>query len=250
MTGPRNRRRLTVRTGETAQCEVVPTLLTQTRRGAASGPGALCSEQFSTSSRSAHATTPGRLSVRRPATSGSRPAAGTYAPRNVRLSAGDVAFLPRGSIHGMSDTPDRPLEGLPAALLGTDALVGRVSRHAFPDAGPAVDDTFLLCGAYRLERDAMHPFLRGLPDFVHISARPGRHTELSAAVDLLSADTIEDRPGADAALPALLDLVLLYALRVWLEAQCPQESGGWCAALKDPAVGAALDRLHRDPAHS
>ncbi|MEV5432780.1 AraC family transcriptional regulator [Streptomyces sp. NPDC052701] len=168
----------------------------------------------------------------------------------VRMSAGDVVFLPHGSVHGMSSTPDCPLEDLLPALSMTDALVGRVNRHTLPDIAPALDDTLLLCGAYRLRRDVVHPFLRGMPEFLHIPTHRVQHTELHAVIDLLGINTVEDRPGADAALPALLDLLLVYALRIWLEAQCPEESGGWCAALKDPAVGAALDRMHRDPARS
>ncbi|WP_031070851.1 AraC family transcriptional regulator, partial [Streptomyces sp. NRRL S-118] len=167
--------------------------------------------------------------------------------RPVRMSAGDVVFLPNGSTHGMSDTPDRPLEGLPPLSPEGDGPVGGVSHHTHAGRPPAADDTILLCGAYRLGSGTVHPFLRGLPDVIHLPSEPGRHSELRAVVDLLSADTIEDRPGADAALPALLDLLLVYALRVWLEAQCPEASGGWCAALKDPAIGTALDRMHRDP---
>ncbi|MEU6687299.1 AraC family transcriptional regulator [Streptomyces sp. NPDC046832] len=171
--------------------------------------------------------------------------------RPARMSAGDVVLLAHGSVHGMSDTPDRPLEALPPAPAQTDTLVGRVTHPTLAHPGRSLDDTLLLCGAYRLRRGAVHPFLRGLPDVVHIPAELGRrHGELSAVLGLLGTDTLEDRPGAQATLPALLDLLLVYALRVWLEAQCPQEAGGWCAALKDPAVGAALDRLHRDPARA
>ncbi len=89
-----------------------------------------------------------------------------------------------------------------------------------------------------------------LPEVIHLPARLDRHAQLRSAVELLSSDARQDRPGTDVALPALLDLLIVYTLRSWLEEQCPEEAGGWCAALKDPAVAAALDRIHRDPAHS
>ncbi|MEW2615388.1 AraC family transcriptional regulator [Streptomyces sp. NPDC047880] len=168
----------------------------------------------------------------------------------VRLTAGDVVLLPHGVVHGMSDSPDRTVDQLPPDLTttGPTSLMTEIGAE-LAQADDADDHTLLLCGAYRLDRGVVHPFLRNLPEVIHLPARLGRHASLHATIDLLSSDVTEGRPGADVALPALLDLLLVHALRAWLEEQCPQEAGGWCAALKDPAVAAALDRIHRDPAH-
>ncbi|MEV4441214.1 AraC family transcriptional regulator [Streptomyces sp. NPDC049577] len=165
----------------------------------------------------------------------------------LRLTTGDVVFLPHGAAHGVSDNPDRTLDQLPRDRTETHGpdLVTDVG-----DEEPAGDQTLLLCGAYRLNRDVVHPFLRSLPQVIHLPASPDRHAQLRSAVELLSHDAVRDRAGSDAALPALLDLLIVYALRAWLEQQCPVENGGWCAALRDPAVAAALDRMHRDPARS
>ncbi|MFE6200311.1 AraC family transcriptional regulator [Streptomyces sp. NPDC057838] len=165
----------------------------------------------------------------------------------VWLTAGDVVFLPHGAAHGMSDSPDRTVDRLPPEPAPEEAASPLTGAGLAP-ADDTGDHTLLLCGAYRLDRGVVHPFLRDLPDVIHLPARLGRHAELRAAVELLGSDVAEVRPGADAALPALLDLLLVYALRAWLEEQCPREAGGWCAALKDPAVATALDRMHREPA--
>ncbi|MFC8920672.1 AraC family transcriptional regulator [Streptomyces sp. NPDC057116] len=168
----------------------------------------------------------------------------------VWLTAGDVVLLPHGVVHGMSDSPDRGVDQLPQdpQAAGPAPLVTDIGAE-LARADDAGDHTLLLCGAYRLDRGVVHPFLRNLPDVVHLPARLGRHASLRAVVDLLGGDISEARPGADVALPALLDLLLVHSLRAWLEEQCPEEAGGWCAALKDPAVASALDRVHRDPAH-
>ncbi|MFD4676624.1 AraC family transcriptional regulator [Lentzea sp. NPDC058450] len=156
----------------------------------------------------------------------------------VRLDAGDVVFLPHGAEHGLSDHPDRTVAELPPA---------RDEDHA-PDDPDA--HTHLVCGAYRLDRGQAHPFLRALPEVVHLRARPGRHPALRAAVDLIGADVVEREPGAGAALPALLDLLLVYLLRAWLEEESLRVPGaGWCAAFTDPVVATALRHMHRTPAH-
>jgi AraC-like DNA-binding protein len=106
-----------------------------------------------------------------------------------------------------------------------------------------------LCGAYQLDPARAHPLLTGLPEIVHLPARPGHRPELRAAVDLLGGELGQRRPGADAIVPALLDTLLLYILRAWLEEQSAHGTGtGWAAALRDPAITAALDSIHRDPA--
>jgi AraC-like DNA-binding protein len=129
----------------------------------------------------------------------------------IVLGPGDVAFLPRGSAHG--------LDG---------------------------ERVVMLCGAYLLDGSAPHPLLDDLPDVVHLPARVGRHEELRAAVGLLGAELDRDgRPGADAVLPTLLDLLLLYVLRAWFE---DHHDTGWAAALHDPAVHAALRAIHANPA--
>jgi transcriptional regulator GlxA family with amidase domain len=47
---------------------------------------------------------------------------------------------------------------------------------------------------------------------------------------------------------ALLDLLLLYMLRAWFEEMSAASPAGWPAALADPAVSAALEAMHAEPA--
>ncbi|MFF5477687.1 AraC family transcriptional regulator [Streptomyces sp. NPDC012935] len=162
------------------------------------------------------------------------------------LTAGDVVFLPHGAMHGVSSDPNQA----PALLPPEADLERRDVVASDPGAGPGTGGAVLLCGAYRLDRGQVHPFLRALPEVIHIPAGPGRHPALRAAVDLLGADVREPRPGADAALPALLDLLLVYVLRAWLDEETSRSpSAGWCAALTDPAIAAALNHIHRHTAH-
>lgn len=156
----------------------------------------------------------------------------------VQLSAGDVVLLPRGAVHGLAGSPDRGINALPPDSEGPDGGDGD------EDAGCAT----LLCGAYRLDHTQVHPFLRSLPEVIHLPAQLGHHPALRSAVDLLAADLSDPQPGADAARPALLDLLLVYVLRAWLREEAARQPGaGWQAALDDPAVAAALQQMHAAP---
>ncbi|MEZ0089195.1 AraC-like DNA-binding protein [Streptacidiphilus sp. EB129] len=107
----------------------------------------------------------------------------------------------------------------------------------------------MLCGAYELDASRTHPLLLTLPDLIHLPAHAGHRPELGAAVALLAAEVEHPRLGTDAAVPALLDTLLLYILRLWFNEQPSRGSTtGWAAALNDPPVTAALHAIHRAPA--
>lgn len=169
----------------------------------------------------------------------------------LRLAAGDVVLLPHGVRHGLSDRPCANLDDLPpdhSTDSGADASRGIRRDRGHSDGGPDVDGAHLLCGAYRLERGHAHPFLRSLPDVVYLPARPGDRSAVRVAVDLLCADLAERGPGSAAALPALMDLILVYLLRAWLGEQAQRgPEAGWAAALNDAALAAALHQMHRHP---
>jgi AraC-like DNA-binding protein len=106
----------------------------------------------------------------------------------------------------------------------------------------------MLCGAYLLDRSRAHPLLGDLPEVIHLPARVGHHPGLRAAVDLLGGELEQPRPGGDAMLPALLDVLLLHILRAWFDEQSAHGAAtGWAAALRDPAVAAGLRAIHGDP---
>ncbi|MBD0695116.1 AraC family transcriptional regulator [Streptomyces sp. CBMA123] len=166
----------------------------------------------------------------------------------VRLDTGDVLFLPHGSGHTLADSPataaTAPVCSPDDAESPGPYASDSVDRHG--QGGPA---TVVLCGAYRLDPSRTHPLLLTLPELIHLPADPGRHPELHAAVRLLAAEVGNPRLGTSATVPALLDTLLMYILRIWLAEQPARDNiTGWAAALNDPAVTAALHAVHRDPA--
>ena len=154
----------------------------------------------------------------------------------VALAAGDVVFMPRGADHGLADRAGTPLTE--TAHPGEPRVID----------GPGARST-LLCGAYDIGRAHVHPLLAELPEFVRLPAQAGGLTPLRSVVDLLLAEVTGQSLGSDAAVPALLDTMLLFLLRAWLDEPRDRESG-WAAALSDPAVAAALRAVHDDPARA
>jgi AraC-like DNA-binding protein len=164
----------------------------------------------------------------------------------IALGIGDVVFFPHGHGYGLADSPATALaepdcDPLEEAELYASASIGQ-PLHGTP--------TVTLCGGYQLDPARAHPLLDDLPDMVHLPARLGHRAEIRAAVDLLGSELDRPRLGTDTIVPALLDMLLLYILRAWFDEQ-PERGTvtGWAAALADPAIGAALHAIHRDPAY-
>ncbi|MTE12379.1 AraC family transcriptional regulator [Nocardia aurantiaca] len=162
--------------------------------------------------------------------------------RPIALGPGDVVFVRDGAGHILADHPDttpeipRPEQYTQRPPVGALQLGGD---------GPA---TSLLCGIYHLDGQRPHPLLGQLPEVIHLPARHGRHPELTAAIQLLGAELDNPRIGSHGIVPTLIDSLLLYILRAWIEDQPRSRAVGWAAALRDPAVAPALEAMHGDPA--
>ncbi|GAB7047670.1 helix-turn-helix transcriptional regulator [Catenuloplanes indicus] len=152
---------------------------------------------------------------------------GSAAP--MRMRAGDVAVVPHGAAHGFGPQPCTLAE-LPAAPMGIPAA---------PAEPMPVD---MICGIYRLERGgSVHPFLRSLPDVLLIAS----DARLAALAELLTEDLGRPREGMLVNHRALVDLVLVHALRLW-QAACRGAAPPW-DALTDRGIAAALREIHASP---
>ncbi|MFI6734068.1 AraC family transcriptional regulator [Nonomuraea sp. NPDC050451] len=161
----------------------------------------------------------------------------------VPLSVGDVVFFPHGDGYGLADSPGTPLAAPTCnPYLDTELFASTIM-------GGDGAETVTLCCGYQLDPTRTHPILGALPDVIHLPTTLGHHPELRAAVELLAGEIDNPRPGADTVVTSLLDVLQLYILRAWfdLESEACRDSG-WAAALVDPAIGRALDAIHRAPA--
>ncbi|WP_329091422.1 MULTISPECIES: AraC family transcriptional regulator [unclassified Streptosporangium] len=168
----------------------------------------------------------------------------------IALSVGDLVFFPHGCGHWMTDDLSTPQTDIPTASLPEPRP--EHDDESSLDSDVRIDgsgaSTVLMCGAYLMDRSRSHPLLSDLPEVIHLPARLGRHPSVRSAIDLLGTELEQPRPGADAVLPALLDMLLLFILRAWYEEQSGHDTAtGWATALADPGITAALHSIHHTP---
>jgi AraC-like DNA-binding protein len=165
----------------------------------------------------------------------------------VRLGPGDLALIAGTGRHTIADSPDTPPQALIRGgrkySIGGPAPAGnRLAPRTYGDGLPGA--TIMLRGAYELRGAVGDRLLRLLPPVAVVPAGP----RTAAALDLLATETARDEPGQDAVLHRLLDLLLVLALRAhWAGPHTAPPA--FIRALSDPSIGAAMTRLHEDPAH-
>ena len=160
----------------------------------------------------------------------------------VHVLEGDVILVGSGVGHTLSDPANAPLSSMAAAL-----AAGPRNRNQ-PDGGN--ESTTLLCAKYQLDGSGPHPMISLLPPLIHLTrAQIEANAPLRLATELLRVEASGDLTGHDLVAPRLLDSVLVFLLRAWIESQ-PLGTAGWFGALRDKGVAQALRLDPRAPGSS
>lgn len=167
---------------------------------------------------------------------------GDEEPRRIRR--GDLLVVPHGRAHTLSDRPDRPEIGLDDAM----ARAGYEGEGRLVYGGGGVS-TVLVCGHFAFERGVLHPLIDALPPLLHFPAGRGvDYRWLDHAMQFLGEEARLDRPGASAVVSRLSEILFIQVLRAWVERE--GERAGPVAAIRDPYLGRALNRIHERPEHA
>ena len=158
----------------------------------------------------------------------------------LRLNTGDIVLIPRGTAHALRDDPRTPVTPF-AEALQNQARRSRQRRDA------VAQSAVLVCAEIQFDEAEPHPLMTVLPELIHISASLAEGDRgLMALSRILVREALGRRMGAELVVPRLVDTLLVFIVRSWVEQQ-PAESGGWLGALRDDQIGRALALIHEAP---
>lgn len=161
--------------------------------------------------------------------------------RPLRLGTGDVVLIRGGVGHSLCDDPKtRP--GPYREVLA--AMPGRLARRTCLRPH---ETTLVLCAKYLFQNVGPHPLISLLPPLIHLPAHEAeRHVQLQLLLQLLRHEAVDGKSGTELVVPRLVDSLLVFVVRAWLDGQ-PVGAGGWFGALRDPAIAKALSLIHQKP---
>lgn len=155
--------------------------------------------------------------------------------RRIMLDERDVALIPTGAPHVVSDGSGAPLRD--GREVVQSVLAG---NRPFPGAATSVR---LLCGHFEFS-EARHPFRTMLPDVIHAPTRSRLDIALFDALHpLLMSETAEQRAGAQIVAERLVEIFLVVILRHHFTSQ--QARPGLLAAMFDPRLSQGITEMHR-----
>jgi len=161
------------------------------------------------------------------------------------LHPGDLALVPHGNGHRLRSEP-----GVPAPQIMELDLQHLSDRYEIIRHGAGGAPTTLICGAVRFDHPAARHLVGILPDTIRIEASDApRAMRMQNVFALMAVEAREFRPDGEAVITRLADILVIQAIRAWIET-APAARTGWLGALQDPYIGRALALIHRDPARA
>jgi AraC-like DNA-binding protein len=158
------------------------------------------------------------------------------------LRPGDLALVPHGQGHRLENQPDAPGVGLfdlPRVYLSDRYEILRIDG-----GGPS---TTLVCAVFQFNHPAGRHLMDLLPRTIVVDGTSSLQREwLQSTLRLMAHEARTLLPGGETVVTRLADVLVVQAIRAWLE-QDPAARAGWLGAMRDPQIGRAITLIHRAP---
>jgi AraC-like DNA-binding protein len=157
------------------------------------------------------------------------------------LQTGDLALVPHGEGHRLVSEPGAATRGLfelPREIVS--------ERYEVLHHGGGGEHTSLVCGAVRFDHPAARHLLALLPGIIGVEASRSDQEWIQATMRFMAAEARALRPGGETVITRLADILVIQAIRSWIE-QDPAAQTGWLGALQDRQIGRAIALIHREP---
>ena len=158
------------------------------------------------------------------------------------LRPGEVTLVPHGNGHVLRSEP-----GAPAPNVLELDLEHPSDRFEILRAGGGGARTTLICGAVHFGHPVAGNLVGILPPIINVGPSDGpRAGSMHGVLELMAAEARGFQPGGEAVITRLADVLVIQAIRSWIET-APAARTGWLGALQDEQIGRALAMIHREP---
>ncbi|MEP2031443.1 MAG: AraC family transcriptional regulator [Paracoccaceae bacterium] len=159
------------------------------------------------------------------------------------VEKGDLVLMTNGApvaFFSTEETPILTLEELP---------IRKVTKlYETLEYGGGGVETGIMYGLIRIDHAASGMLMNLLPNALKIDPwEEDAGSWLQATLQFIAREARELRPGGETVITRLADVVVIEAIRRWLN-NAPDANRGWLKAARDPQVGRTIVAIHRAPA--
>lgn len=160
----------------------------------------------------------------------------------TEVGQGSMVLLPTGPSYKLLGSPDaeaEPLFGIPVQQVS--------ERYEIMEYGGGGEITRATAGVVQFDHVAGKRLVSQLPKLLKIDAwDDALGSWIQSTIGLIAREASTLRPGGETVMTRLADILVIQAIRAWLDT-APEANLGWLAALRDPQLGHALALMHRRP---
>ena len=159
------------------------------------------------------------------------------------VEQGNLVLLTGETGHCLMSDPDVPAVEL------DDLPVRKVTEiYETLDYGGGGRETDIMYGIVRIDHAASGLLLSLLPDVLKIDTWSQDTSDwLHGTLQFISREARQLRPGGETVITRLADVVVIEAIRNWINT-APDADKGWLRAARDKQIGRAILAIHRAPA--
>ncbi len=159
----------------------------------------------------------------------------------VFMPTGSLLLIPRGNRHILRANPGdkaTPLEDIPVERIGD-----RFENMRFGGGGRSTQITYY---GVRFDPYLADRLITLLPKMLHLRTHIDDGSWLHSTIRFIAQEARQRLPGSETVITRLADILVIQAIRTWLESE-RDEQRGWIAALHDRQIGKAMSLMHRHP---
>ena len=159
----------------------------------------------------------------------------------VFMPEGSLVMIPRGRRHKLRGNPGAKttwLEDIPIERIGD-----RFEIMRFGGGGRPTEVTYY---GVRFDPYLADRLIRLLPETLHLRTHVDDGSWLHSTIRFIAEEARQRLPGSETVITRLADVLVIQAIRTWLETM-REETHGWIAALHDRQIGKAMSLMHRHP---
>lgn len=160
-----------------------------------------------------------------------------------KVKAGSLVMIPHGTSHQLRSEPSTPVT--PLTEVPVQLITDRYERMNLGGGGAQTNVSY--CGV-RYDPLGSLRLLQVLPLVVQVDTLNQEDEWLSDTARFIAREADATRPGSEAIITRLADIIVVQGIRAWLSSVEGQH--GWLAALKDRQIGRALAAIHRSPSRN